>query len=144
MFSKKIAFILIALVIVVVAVIALVGAWAAKTLQLNPTGPSEYSAVYLSTGDIYFGKLDWFPKPRLTNVWFLQRTADAAGASQLGIVPFKNAFWGPVDKVYLNPTQIIFWTRLRNDSQVAKAFANPELFGSAPPSSPQVPVVNPQ
>ncbi len=128
MLSKKLLVVLIVVIIVLVALGVWVGSWVSGLAKPNPSGPSEYSAVYLSTGDIYYGKLDWFPWPRIKNVWFLQRGVNAQNQPQLGIVPFNTAFWGPVDEVYLNPKQIIFWARLRNDSQVAKAFTNPALF----------------
>lgn len=126
MFSKK--FLITALAVIVLAFIGL-GVWIGSNLrQPDPAGPSEYSAVYLSTGDIYYGILSWFPSPRLKNVWFLQKSVDQNNQPQLGIAPFNRAFWGPVDEVYLNPKQIIFWTRLRNDSQVLKAIQNPDAL----------------
>lgn len=91
----------------------------------NPAAPSAYSAVYLSTGDIYFGELSWFPIPTLRNVWYLQRTTDETGKPTVGIAPLTGAFWGPIDSVRLNPKDVVLVTRLRNDSQVTKALANP-------------------
>lgn len=137
MLSKKLLVILIFVVVVLVAIGIWVGSWVLGLRSPNPAGPSEYSAVYISTGDIYYGKLDWFPWPRMKNVWFLQRGVNAQNQPQLGIAPFSTAFWGPVDEVYLNPKQIIFWTRLRNDSQVARAFANPAQLQQqqTPPST---------
>ena len=93
---------------------------------------SPYSAVYLSTGDVYFGKLSWFPSPHLKDVWFLQRSVDANNQSQVNILPFTSAFWGPSDTVSLNPKQIIFWARLRSDSDVARLIANPSLLEQSP------------
>ncbi len=94
----------------------------------DPADPSAYSAVYLTSGDIYFGKLDLFPWPRLENVWVLQRSLTAQNQPQLTVVPFKSAFWGPVDKVYLSPLEILLWTHLRNDSQMARALSDPSLL----------------
>lgn len=117
------------LIVAVVAAVVLLGfgVWAGVAIfgKDNAAGPSPFSAVYLSTGDIYYGKLRWFPWPHLTNVWLLQRGQDAQGQVQLGIAPFTSSFWGPMDELDLNPSQIIFWTRLRNDSQLAQALANP-------------------
>jgi hypothetical protein len=122
MLSKKI---ILALVLAVVVIISL-GLWLGLKFlgPKNPASPSEYSAVYLSTGDVYFGKLSWFPWPHMKNVWFLQRSTNQQNQTQLGLAPLKDAFWGPVDEIYLNTKQVIFWTSLRNDSQVAQALAN--------------------
>jgi hypothetical protein len=126
MMSKKLLIILIVvLIIVVAAAVVLV----LKFMELkNPEAPSDYAAVYLQSGEIYFGKLRLFPLPTLKNVWYLQRGVNAQNEVQLGILPFKNALWGPIDKIYLNPKNIIWWTYLRNDSELAKNLSNPDLL----------------
>lgn len=127
--------IIVGLVIIAIVLIA-IGVWvgtAVFTAGANPAGPSPYSAVYLTTGDIYYGKLSWFPGPRLTDAWILQRTQNAQGQTQLGVVPFTSSFWGPVNEIDLNPNDIVFWTRLRNDSQLAQALANPSSVGQISP-----------
>ncbi len=120
------------IIILAVAVVVVLGAgiWlGVKFLgSKDPTGPSEYSAVYLSTGDIYFGKLSWFPWLRMKNVWFLQSSVNQQNQPQLGLSALKNAFWGPVDEIYLNSKQVIFWTSLRNNSQLVQAFTNPSAL----------------
>ena len=119
-----------------------VGVWVGSKLgEQDPSGPSPYSAVYLATGDIYFGKLDWFPWPHLKGVLLLQRGVDGQNQQvQFGVVPLTSAFWGPVSELYLNPKQVIFWTRLRNDSQLICALANsgnPEKCHSLTPQPQQ-------
>ena len=138
MFTKKF---IIAIVLVVVLVLA-VGVWLGSRLLTaqNPEGESDYSAVYLTTGDIYFGKLDWFPLPHLKNVWFLQRSVDQQNQTQLGVSPLNSAFWGPVDEVYLNPKEIVFWTHLRNNSQLAQALANPSALTGQTQQQGQLPI----
>ena len=101
------------------------GVWLMSRFQpANPSGASPYTAVYLTTGDIYFGKFARFPKPRMTDVWFLQRSAGENNQPQFGILPFKSAFWGPINEINFNPNQILFWANLRNDSSVLKALQN--------------------
>jgi len=92
---------------------------------------SQFTAVYLSTGDIYFGKMDWFPWPRMKNVWFLQRGADQNNQPQYGLAPFKGVFWTPIDEINLNPKDIVFWTKIKDGSELAKALANPALLQQA-------------
>ena len=50
---------------------------------------SKFTAVYMASGDIYFGRMDWFPWPRLTNVWYLQRGVDQKNQPQLAIMEDK-------------------------------------------------------
>lgn len=132
------------LVVVAAAVVFIIlGIWVGIALfstGANPAGPSPYSAVYLTTGDIYFGKLSWFPSPHLTDAWVLQRSQNAQGQTQLGVAPFASSFWKPVNEIDLNPQQIVFWTRLRNDSQLAQAIANPSSVQQLPQGTSTVPL----
>jgi hypothetical protein len=128
MLSKKL---LTVLIVVIVVLLALAVWLTVKFVHPAKVAESPYSAVYLATGDIYFGKLSWFPQPHLKQVWILQRTVDKDNQPQLGVAPFAGAFWGPMDEVYLNPKQIVFWTKLRADSQVAQALENPAALNAA-------------
>jgi hypothetical protein len=127
--SKKLLIIL----LIILVIVLVLGIWLGVKIlgRENLESPSKYSAVYLQTGDIYFGELSWFPWPSLKNVWLVQRSVDQQNQVQLGIVPLKNSFWGPTDKIYLNPKQVVFWTNLRKDSQLIKALENPNILNSA-------------
>ena len=122
------ALVIIIIVVVILAFIAvgvLVGMrWSGIGGSSQPA-LSPYSAVYLSTGDIYFGKLDWSPAPHMEDAWFLQRGTDAKGNATVGVYPFSQVAWGPSDEVYSNSSQIIFWTRLNGTSSIAQLIANP-------------------
>lgn len=121
--------IVVAAVLVVILVAG--GIWIGMVVgRPSDTSLSPYSAVYLTSGDIYFGKLSWLPWPRLENVWFLQRSQLATGETQLAVAPLRQAFWGPSERVFLNPRQVLFSTRLRADSPVAKAIEGG--FGEPP------------
>lgn len=120
--------------IVVIIVLIGLGIWIGVSFissSSNPSAASPYSAVFLTTGDIYYGKLSWFPNPHITDAWVLQQVKGANGQTQLGVVPFTSSFWGPVNEIDLNPNDIVFWTRLRNDSQLAQALANPSSVNKA-------------
>lgn len=92
---------------------------------------SPYSAVYLTTGDIYFGVLDWSPSPHMEDAWFLQRSTDAQGQATVGVYPFSQAAWGPSNEVYFNAQDIVFWTRLSSMSSIAQLMANPAAAATA-------------
>jgi hypothetical protein len=102
---------------------------------------SPYSAVYLSTGDVYFGILDWSPSPHIEDAWFLQHSTNAQGQPTIGVYPFGQVAWGPAGSVYFNSQQIIFWTRLSSTSTVAEAMANPDSSGVAQQGTPSTPSV---
>lgn len=124
--NKKLSIVLFLLVLVV-----LVGAgvWVGMAMVgshvADPAAPSGYTAVYMASGDIYFGKLHSFPKPYLTDALYVTRSTGTNGQTQLGLATFKSAFWGPVDGIYFNPSQVLFTAPLRNDSQIVAAIQNP-------------------
>ena len=130
--GKKIAW---GIVIIIVIAGAATWAWMDMIAGQNPNGPSPYSAVYLTSGDVYFGKLSWFPSPHMTDVWYLNRTTGPNGQTQISVAPFKGVFWGPMDEINLDPKQILFWTRLSNGSQLVKGLENPSSLQSGAPSS---------
>lgn len=149
--KTKVIFLGMAIIIIIAAAV-----WAGFVIASmrsggsNPTGASQYSAVYLVSGDVYFGKLSWFPSPHMTNVWFLERNQDQSGQTQLAIAPMKSVFWGPSDEVNFNPQEILFWTRLTNGSQVVQSIENPATaapggtaagsFGATPNTPPSLQV----
>jgi len=118
-------------VIIVLAVIA-AGIWVGKEMidrhEDAPQNAAPYAAVYLSSGDIYYGKISWQPVMHLTDVWYLEKTVAGNGAQQYGIAPFTNAIWKPIDEIYINESNVLFWTYLASTSPVAQAMANPSLF----------------
>ncbi len=115
--------ILLILIIVLVVVLGGVLYW-----QLGMK--KSYYAVYLSTGDIYFGELVKFPKLALRNVWFLQKSGSGEQTS-LQLSEFKKAFWEPEDEMYLNPKVVVWMAKLKDDSQIIKAIENPQAMPSA-------------
>lgn len=136
MLNKKIIGILVIAVAVLVAAAVWVGMLFSKS-ETNGARPSAYSAVMLANGDVYFGKIAWFPSPRIYDAWILQRSVDENNQVQLDVVRASRAFWSPVDEVNLNFSQIVSWTRLRRDSQLVRALENPNLLQqiSAPQGS---------
>ena len=113
--NKKIFFILIVLL---VALLASLLFFIFRINSNEKIESSKYSAVYLKTGDIYFGELSWFPRLKLKNPWFLQRVNDSNNQPQVSVAPLADAFWKPVDEIYLNKDEIVFTTKLRGDSPV--------------------------
>lgn len=110
------------LVVVVVLIIALAGVvyW-----QNFGKSGDNYWAVYLSTGDVYIGKLSYFPRLHLSDVWFFQKTSDTQ--NPLNLSKFSQAFWGPGDELYLSEKQIIWKNKLSETSQVITYIKNSQM-----------------
>jgi len=95
---------------------------------------NPYYAVYLRTGDMYFGKISKFPKFTLSDVWFLQASMNEQGG--VDVLKFSNAIFGPVDKMEINTDNIVWTAKLRDDSQVVK-FIQGEIQQTAPETVPE-------
>lgn len=118
--------ILIVLVIILFLILAGLLYWQKFGLE------KPYWAVYLDTGDMYFGKLSYFPRLSLSDVWYIQRNPQDS-QNPLSISKFERVFWGPEDKLYLNEKNIIWKTKLKSDSPVLNFIKNPQMISQPQP-----------
>lgn len=103
--------ILLSIIIILAAALVVIIYW--QKVGFN----RPYWAVYLDTGDLYFGKLNKFPKFALSNVYLLQRNQDDQ-KNPFSVSKFENAFWAPENKIYLNEKNIVWKAKLKKDSQI--------------------------
>lgn len=123
---KKINLVLLIIVIVLILLIAGWGVW-------KLTSGSQFSAVYLTTGDLYFGKLVRFPVYGMKQVYTLQvNTQDQE--NPLSVQKFENVFWGPGDFLRINRDQVIWATPLNEIGQMSQLLTqNPDLLPTQQP-----------
>lgn len=101
---------------------------------------SSYVAIYLKSGDLYFGKLMQFPNFGLKNVYILQPTTNAQ--NPLSIQKFTNVFWGPEDFIQINKSEVVWTAKLAKESTLVNIFkTNPDLTTN--PAAPQPGAINP-
>jgi hypothetical protein len=83
-----------------------------------------YSIVYLTTGEVYIGKLTTFPDLKLTDTFILQVTKDAKDPTKnsFQLQPVKDALWAP-EYINLNTENVIFHGPLSETSQIAQTLA---------------------
>jgi len=122
---SKLNNILIAVIIFLLIVLGGVIYWQNGGFEEN------YWAVYLDSGDLYFGKLSEFPQLSLTDVWFLQSNPDSE-ENPISLEKLTNIFWGPNDCLYLNQENIIWKVELKDDSQVVKLIKTNETNETTP------------
>ena len=81
---------------------------------------SNYYAVYLASGDLYFGKMAWYNHNVLTDVRMIQsQQEDKKAQPTLSLVEFsKGVVWGPVESLKLNERNIVWISKLSEESQV--------------------------
>ena len=82
---------------------------------------SSYYAVYLISGDLYFGKMAWYNSHVLTDVRMIQQQKDEKEQMVLSLADFsKSVVWGPVGELRLNKNNILWTSKLTDESQVVK------------------------
>ncbi len=86
-----------------------------------------YYAVYLNTGDLYFGRLNYFSNSSLSDVYYIQRNPEDR-QNPLSISKFENSFWKPEGKIYINDDMIVWKVRLKKDSELLNYIKNPQAF----------------
>jgi len=111
-----------------------------RTADSNVSG---YQAVFLTNGQVYFGKLS---SPRaeyvkLTDIYYLQvnqelqptgtttgqqqpAASQAQQNPQLSLVKLGNELHGPTDTMWINRSQVLFYEDLKADGKVAQAIAS--------------------
>lgn len=95
----------------------------------------KYQAVFLSNGQVYFGKLQDTSGEYmyLNDVYYIQAktaTADAnnpqqtsASQTNVELVKLGNEVHGPVDQMTIRKEQVLFFENLKSEGQVAKTIA---------------------
>lgn len=116
---SKLNKILLVLVVVLLVILAVVIYWQKVGFE------KSYWAVYLNTGDLYFGQLSRFPRLALSDVWFLQRNVDDE-ENPFSLSKFERVFWEPENKIYINEKNIVWKAKLKKDSQFLNYIKNPQ------------------
>lgn len=96
---------------------------------------SKYQAVFLSNGQVYFGKLHTYNNEymKLTDIYYLQtKTSTDAKSSNpqstntendanVQLIKLGSEIHGPDDEMIVSKDQILFFENLKKDSQVTKS-----------------------
>ena len=116
-------------VFLVVGVIVLIGVGGNK--ESNLVNKDKLQAVFLQTGQVYFGDIVSMNKQYLVldNVYYLQtaggqaEAAEAANNANVSLVKLGCELHAPTDRMVVNREQVTFWENLQDSGQVAKAVA---------------------
>ena len=93
----------------------------------------DYSAVFLSNGQVYFGKLISKNNSEfvLTDVYYLQLSGNETLSSEtklnettFSLIKLGNELHGPMDELFIITSQVLFYENLRDDSRVVQAIKN--------------------
>ena len=102
----------------------------------SDSGVSDYSAVFLTNGQVYFGKMySNSDVVDLRNIYYLQvnstnsnlqsgNTPSPSASPDISLVKLGNELHGPNDRMLINKSQVLFTESLKNDSKVVTAINN--------------------
>lgn len=102
---------------------------------MEESASSGYQAVFLSNGQVYFGKLSGMTASysTLKDIYYLQVTTppssdasalnqqQAQAQQQLSLVKLGKELHGPVDEMKINRDQILFYEDMKEDGSVMQA-----------------------
>ena len=108
-------------IIIVLVIILFVNV---KEKREKAAGESGYSVVYLTTGDVYIGKLSTFPRLELTDGYIFQVIKDPTDPSKTSfqLNPLKDSLWAPSELV-LSEKNVVFYGPLLSSSKIAQTIA---------------------
>jgi hypothetical protein len=125
---------------------------AASTTEQASSEPSGYQAVFLSNGQVYFGKLSGVEASfaTLKDIYYLQVTQPPLQGSaqegqqpqqqpQLSLVKLGQELHAPVDEMQINHDQILFYEDIKEDGRVMQAIREYQKNPPAPAAQQQAP-----
>jgi hypothetical protein len=157
--GSKMPWIILTLVVVVIIVLGVL--FRDKLFKANNSAKpaatagqgSGYQAVFLTNGQVYFGKITDMSSSYVTlkDIYYLQvvqpplqgqqapgQPAPAAPAAQpqISLVKLGNELHGPVDEMHVQQTQILFYEDLKSEGSVVKAI---DAYKANPSGTPPTP-----
>jgi hypothetical protein len=110
--------------------------YAYKTSVGVPIESGKYQAVFLTNGQVYFGKLhragEYY---KLTDVYYLQATQSSSESSSsnpqqaaqansgVQLIKLGNEVHGPEDAMIIDKSQVLFFENLKNDGKVVDSIS---------------------
>ncbi len=99
------------------------------SVQINN---NEYQAVFLTNGQVYFGKLsdDGGNYVKLTDIYYLQnqdqtkvqpKDQNTNSQSNLSLIKLGKELHAPEDMMEISRQQVLFWENIQNNGKVAQA-----------------------
>jgi hypothetical protein len=163
--SSKVPWIILAVVILALVVLGVIFrdrlpmGNSTKTATTQTDKPSGYQAVFLTNGQVYFGKLSHEDGQyaTLTDIYYLQvsnpppalqgagsqnqqgQAQAPAAEPQLQLIKLGNELHGPVDSMQINRDQILFFEEMKEGGKVMTAIRDDKTKAAAPAPSTKTP-----
>lgn len=124
------------IIVLTVATIVFVGLLLLKSSPGFNIDTNKYQAVFLTNGQVYFGKVNSVNDDylKLVNIFYLQtksqedsnnpqKTAEK-NSSDVELIKLGNEIHGPEDEMIISRDQILFYENLKNDGGVSKTISD--------------------
>ena len=117
------------LVAVLLVFVALTVYSSSKNSQEGFVDSGKLQAVFLNTGQVYFGKISTLNNKYFVvkDIYYLQTSSNgstaAASNTSVSLVKLGCELHEPYDQMVINASQVTFWENLQDNGQVAKAVA---------------------
>jgi len=125
----------IVVVLIILGVVFKDSLFSGKKATPGKIASSDYQAVFLTNGQVYFGALSEAENTyvNLRKIYYLQVTPNLQtqgtveggnpppAQQQLSLVKLGNELHGPVDEMFINREQILFIEDLKDDGRVVQA-----------------------
>lgn len=102
-----------------------------RSQPLQQIDPDKYQVIYLTNGQMYFGKLKNASGDFLvmTNPYTPQSststsTDNSSSTSAGTLLKVSDQLYGPEDSIAIKSSQVAFWQNLRNNSKVTQAISS--------------------
>ncbi len=136
---------IISLIVVSIAVTAFVGTaiFNSEKGEASLVKKDQYQAVFLSDGQIYFGKVTDVQAEYLVleDIYYLQveqqvqpereGAADETAEPKVSLAKLGNELHGPEDQMFISRLQVLFWENLKTEGQVTTAITEYVKSGGA-------------
>lgn len=128
--TKRLAIFKLVAAVVIIAVVVFLGLLSYKSSTGSVIDSSKYQAVFLTNGQVYFGKLETVNSGymRLSDIYYLQTSsttktdssiqASTSNASNVELIKLGSEVHGPTDEMVINKDQILFFENLKKDGNV--------------------------
>lgn len=93
--------------------------------QSKYVNSSRQQAVFLNTGQVYFGDIQSINKDYLVldNIFYLQTNSGANSNTSVNLIKLGCEIHAPLDTMVINQNEVTFWENLSPNGQVAKAIS---------------------
>ena len=116
-----------AVAVLLIALVAFLGLGGNTGKEAKYVDSGKLQAVFLQTGQVYFGKLKINDGSYvLSNIYYLQTASTGSGttaSSNVSLVKLGCELHEPYDQMVINHSQITFWENLQDNGQVGQAVA---------------------